>query len=58
MRGLIANLLLIFGKKAFGQVYKKILVLVILLIVYFGLGFALRLTWKSFKKKYIPFLGK
>lgn len=58
MKGFLVSILLIYGKKIFGGVYKKAIVLLIMLGAYIALGITLKLMWKSFKKKYIPFLGK
>lgn len=58
MKGFLVSILLIIGKKLFGGIYKKVIIMLIMLAAYITLGIVLKITWKNFTKKYIPFLAK
>ena len=56
MKEILGDIFLILGKKVFGKMYKKIIILMIILVAYIAMGIVLKITWKKFKKNYIPFL--
>lgn len=58
MKGFFVSMLLVLGKKLFGNLYKKVIVMLIMLGAYIALGITLKIMWNGFKKKYIPFLAK
>ncbi len=58
MKGFLVSMLLVLGKKLFGNLYKKVIVMLIMLGAYIALGITLKIMWNGFKKKYIPFLAK
>lgn len=58
MKGFLVSMLLVLAKKLFGNLYKKVIVMLIMLGAYIALGITLKIMWNSFKKKYIPFLAK
>ena len=58
MKSFLVSMLLVLGKKLFGNLYKKVIVMLIMLGAYIALGITLKIMWNGFKKKYIPFLAK
>ena len=48
MKGFLVSMLLVLGKKLFGNLYKKVIVMLIMLGAYIALGITLKIMWNGF----------